>query len=248
MSADPRAAAAKWAAWVRDVERIQKKLGGDLARVESAIQNLEVMTRRFEQPLARNLHGAIEQPVPNGMQQSGHSSVPKTDSDFTADELWSGRRTSAISSGAPPPTNPGGRRFDLVVDETRNRLLIHCGARKEEQHLTISRIPPSLRVILWLAMSRAGAAIKFEEIADLLGWQPIERASRDPRIYQYRLRLKGLLGSDLAQRIFGTGQSAAYPVSESGWSYRWIRRAPEASRSLLLRALPPSLLRSPQNT
>jgi hypothetical protein len=125
-------------------------------------------------------------------------------------------------------------RFDLTLDETADLLTVNTS--DESSHTLLYPMAPNLKGMLWLVLTNAGVPLRFDTIAERLGYGSIDVGPRDNRIHRTRNRFNKMLGG-LSDRMFSLGKNRAYPVRREGWSFCWFRQAKDPEQSTLLREI-----------
>lgn len=124
--------------------------------------------------------------------------------------------------------------FDLVIDETTGTLFLPSSESTTQKHL--HDIPAHVATFLWLVLTHSGMLLRYEEIAERLGYEGVPMQYRDNRIHRLRNRFNACLG-ELAMRVFGAAKNRAYLVHKTGWTFCWLREADDVEQSLLLSGL-----------
>ncbi|MBU6401517.1 MAG: hypothetical protein KGS61_14465 [Verrucomicrobia bacterium] len=128
-----------------------------------------------------------------------------------------------------------GSDFDLVVHELDETITAR--APKVVTRTNIWDLQPEPSGLLWLLLTRPGEGITFDQIEQLLSLETGRNLKdRGKRIHQCRIRLSRILGDELSGRIFMAGKRKwVYRTNDQGWSFCWIRSAPQAGASKLIR-------------
>lgn len=154
-------------------------------------------------------------------------------------------------------------RYDLVVNELS--YLITVRRKGKPKHRPLGEVGRALRALLWLALTNVETTFPFDALRNLCD---LEHAVDDKQlssiVYQYRDRLKKLLGVGLApsglkkprntrnhphtgesgrsqgritviERMLENAGPRTYYVPSVGWSFCWLRRSMHVRDSVLIR-------------
>ena len=209
------------------------------------------------------------------LQSEGHSDESSQDSPRPADVLWIELLSpgtvgvqGAWSTVDETSSSVSPEDCDLTIDEP-NATLWSWHNRKRIPR-SFGKIGPSLKVLLWMMLTQVGHTFTFLQIIRLLGEQKTQELneSHRQRVYQYRNRLAKILGTGgpgrrvqrkrtargngqrgdrLIERVLSKDGPMTYFVRAADWSFCWIRREQDATCSLLVGHLDPTLLAPPKN-
>jgi len=124
-------------------------------------------------------------------------------------------------------------RYDIVVDECEREILFRAEreSTSEPCRKRIDELTTMQAGMLWLALSKFGDAVEFQEIRDLFSVAD----DRDMEVvFRARHSLRTLFESeDLRNRLIAKRDGNTYPVPGGGVNFCWIRRGARREESSL---------------
>ena len=172
-------------------------------------------------------------------QAARHISA-KRDSRLYVDSLLDGEWKSERMSKRRTQLFRENHFVNVGVDETRDEYVLTTDPQSEPLVGRIGKLRKSESGMLWLAMRNPRTPIRYLHISRLydLRWELGGDKKANRAVEWHKWRFIQFLGEALGEKVLPEpGKNEAYVVSETDWSFMWIREG-EVKDSTLLSEFP----------